>query len=75
MNKTTIYFSESTQRRLRDLARRRERSQADLIREAVDRYLDEAPMAGLPPSVGIVEDGGLDAADIEDWLRANWQAR
>lgn len=75
MNKTTIYFSESTQRRLRDLARRRKRSQADLIREAVDRYLDEAPVVGLPASVGIVEDGGLDAADIEDWLRANWQAR
>ena len=74
MNKTTLYIGDETQRRLRSVARRTGRRQADLIREALDRYLDAEPVQE-PGSIGVGEDPELTAAETEDWLRANWRPR
>ena len=70
MNKTTIYLPDELQRSLQAAARRSGRSQAHLIREAVERYLDDD--RPLPKSIGIGEDAELDARDSKRWLRDEW---
>ena len=71
MEKTTLYLPIGLQRTLREVARRSGRSQATLIREALERYLagQDRPR---PASIGVASDGTLDAADSEAWLRAQW---
>ncbi len=72
MNKTTLYLPDDTQRRLRDLAKRTGRPQADLVRQALERYLAATP-SPLPGSIGVGADESLSGRDSEDWLRANWR--
>lgn len=74
MDKTTLYLTPELHRRLRDAARRSGRRQADVIRTALDAYLDEGH-ANRPQSIGAGEDDGLDAGESETWLRERWRAR
>lgn len=71
MNKTTLYLPEETQRRLRVASRRSGRPQADLIRQALDHFLDAEPEA-LPKSIGVASDPELRAPESKDWLRKSW---
>lgn len=43
MLKTTVYLPEELKRRLGRLARRRARPEAELIREAIDRFVSAEP--------------------------------
>ncbi len=43
MIKTTVYLTQHTKRRLAALAARQGRSEAELVREAIDRLVSEAP--------------------------------
>jgi len=74
MDKTTLYLTPELRLRLRAAARRSGRRQADVIRSALDAYLDEAK-ANRPRSIGAGADDALDAADAEAWLRERWRAR
>lgn len=74
MNKTTIYFPDELHRSLKVVARRSGRSQAHVIRDAVERYLADGERQ-LPASIGIGDDPGLDARDSEAWLEEQWAAR
>lgn len=74
MNKTTLYLSRETQLRLRDAASRTHRAQADIVREALERYL-EAEEAPMPRSIGLGTDPDVTGASSEDWLRQNWRPR
>ena len=74
MNKTTLYLPDGTRRRLRDFARRTGRRQAEVIREAVERFLDAEP-APVPTSIGSGEDDLLRGRETEDWLREHWRPR
>jgi predicted transcriptional regulator len=74
MDKTTLYLTPELRRRLREAARRTGRRQADMIRSALDAYLDEG-QTNRPQSIGAGEDGELDAAGTEAWLRERWRAR
>ncbi|MEO8571921.1 MAG: CopG family transcriptional regulator, partial [Chloroflexota bacterium] len=60
------------QRRLREVAKRTGRAQADLVRTAINRYLADEP-SPLPGSIGFGDDAELRGRDTEDWLRANWR--
>lgn len=72
MDKTTIYLTDVQRRRLREVARRTGRRQADVIRSALDVYLDEEePLR--PRSIGAGSDEMLGAADTEAWLRERWR--
>lgn len=73
MDKTTLYLTPELRRRLRDAARRSGRRQADVIRSALDAYLDVGQ--ARPRSIGAGEDDGLDAGGTETWLRERWRAR
>jgi len=74
MDKTTLYLTPELRRRLRDTARRGGRRQADVIRSALDAYLDEG-QANRPTSIGAGEDDTLDVGDTETWLRERWRER
>ncbi len=73
VEKTTLYLSTGVQRALRDLARRRRRPQAVLIREALDAYLENQQRPKLK-SLGLGEDPEVTGAKSEDYLRARWRA-
>jgi len=71
VEKTTLYLPHSLQLRLRESARRAGRSQADVVRAALERYLDD----GRPRRLGFVglgQDRHLAARDSEAWLEREW---
>lgn len=74
MNRTQIYLTEQEQFALRALATASGRSQSELIREAVDRYLEaaapQARRAALMAAAGLWRGRN----DLPDWagLRAEW---
>lgn len=74
MDKTTLYLTPELRRRLRDAACRTGRRQAEVIRSALDAYLDEGQV-NRPRSIGAGEDGVLEAGDTETWLRERWRTR
>ena len=74
MDKTTLYLTPELRRRLREAARRTGRRQADVIRSALDAYLEEG-QANRPTSIGAGEDEALEARDTEAWLRDRWRNR
>ena len=71
MTKTTLYLPLELQRALRDEAKRSGASQAELVREAMSRFLGDRARPA-PASIGIASDGTLAGRDSEDWLRENW---
>jgi hypothetical protein len=71
MIKTTIYLPADLQHQLEALAKQEKRSKADLIREALQNYIQTKPRR-LPKSLGIGQDGTLAAEDIDNWLKENW---
>jgi predicted DNA-binding protein len=74
VDKTTLYLSSDTHRRLRDASRRSGRAQALLIREAIERYLDDDEPPS-PASIGMGADEEITGANSEEWLRENWRPR
>jgi hypothetical protein len=68
--RTQVYLTEEQRRRLDQLARRDRRSFAELIREAVDRYLEAAgpPIeAALDSTFGRTPD--LEVPSRDEWDR------
>jgi hypothetical protein len=72
MKKTTVYLPSETQAALRALARRKGQSQAALIREVIDGYLQQQARP-LPRSLGLGSNPEVQAKDTEDWLAANFR--
>ena len=48
MTRTTVYLTQEAKRRLSLAAKRRHRSEAELIREAIDKLLAEEPARPRP---------------------------
>lgn len=69
-----VYLTGEQRIRLREAARRTGRSQADLIRAALDAYL-EPGAATRPRSIGAGQDDTLSAEASESWLRSRWRSR
>ena len=74
MEKTTIYLSGELQRSLLALAKREGRSQAEIIRAAIEAYLSGRAPVRLR-SIGAGSDVEVSGATSEDWLRNNWNNR
>jgi predicted transcriptional regulator len=72
MEKTTFYLSGELQRSLLAVARREGRSQADIIRSALDAYLSSRTLLPLK-SIGAGRDSEVSGATSEEWLRKNWK--
>lgn len=71
MIKTTLYLPEELHHKVAARAKREKRSQAELLREAIERYLNTASPA-LPRFIGVADDDSVSAAQSEDWIRENW---
>jgi predicted transcriptional regulator len=74
MEKTTLYLDATLHRQIRELAQRYGRPQAELMREALERYV-QAQERPVPRSVGAGRDGTVGARDSEAWLRTEWAKR
>ncbi|MBS2962528.1 CopG family transcriptional regulator [Actinocrinis puniceicyclus] len=80
MTRTTVYLSRDAKQRLSLAARRRHRSEAELIRDAIDRLLAEEPERPKPnppaldmaPSVADDVDAHLSAGFGEHGLEGDW---
>jgi metal-responsive CopG/Arc/MetJ family transcriptional regulator len=74
MEKTTLYLPSDLERELKEAARREGRPMAELVREAIGRYLAERGRP-RPRSIGMGTDGEVGGARSEDWLRGHWEDR
>jgi predicted transcriptional regulator len=73
LEKTTVYLDAETRRGLRALSRSTGRPQAELIREALDAYLDRSPRQTLPAWIGAWKNGpATDAGDVKRLARDGW---
>ena len=52
MTRTTVYLSQDAKRRLSAAARRRHRSEVELIRDAIDQLLADEPERPRPIEIG-----------------------
>jgi hypothetical protein len=73
MRRTTLFLDDKLQRQLRDAARKRGTSVAQLVREALTLYLagGVSSPAALPTIAGRFASGAVDTADRVDELL--WQ--
>ena len=72
MEKTTIYLPEDLRWYLKDAAQRTGKSQADLIRDALEAQRDSAPRR-LPGSIGAFESDGSQAPLTRELIRGEYQ--
>ena len=72
MDKTTLYLPPELNQALRDIARRTGRAEDDVIRAALQAYLEQQSRPSLR-SLGVVNNPDVSAADDEAWLRAHWR--
>lgn len=72
MSKTTLYLPAEVQSRLKSLAKATGKSQAEVIRRALEEYLSKAKRP-QPTSIGVGDDAELNARDTTDWLKENWR--
>jgi predicted transcriptional regulator len=72
MEKTTIYLPDEMQHSLAILAKRQQRPQASIIREAIAAYLEKQRPVKLR-SIGAGSDDEVTGASSEDWLRKQWR--
>lgn len=66
MQRTTIYLDKALKRRLKQMAKARRMTEAQIIREALARHL-AMERSGMPRVVGRSEDGGV-ARRLDDAL-------
>jgi predicted transcriptional regulator len=72
MERTTLYVPEELRRRLADEARRQGRPQAELVREALVRYLDRQ-RPERPRLVGVASRTGVSARVAKRAVRSAWE--
>lgn len=72
MEKTTLYLPEELQTAVRALARRTGRSQAALIREALEAYVRQQGRLPLR-SLGMGENEQVRAQDTATWLERHFR--
>ena len=74
MKKTTLYLEESVLAELKLTSRSEGRTEAEILREAINDYLERRRSA-LPTIVGTGTGRKFTAAESEDWLLENWKPR
>jgi metal-responsive CopG/Arc/MetJ family transcriptional regulator len=71
MKKTTIYLPDEMMVEIKTVSKQERRSEAELIREALDKYL-AGRRRPLPSIFGMGAGGAVTGAESEDWLNENW---
>ncbi len=73
MVKTTLYLKESMAVSLRQLAKARGRRQSELIREALESYLEAQDGRPMPRGVGAYASGRADISERAEELLAEME--
>ena len=74
MERTTVYLPRDLKISIKAAAKRKGSSEAELIRDALTRYLSEEDRAPLrPKSIGMISDGTVPADRFDEWLAENWK--
>lgn len=74
MEKTTVYLPVSLQERLRTAARREGRSQAQLVREAIEEHLERGAR-DIPNIVAMFDEAPrVTSDDVKARIRREWRA-
>lgn len=74
MLRTTVYLDEEVALAIRQLAERQKRSQADIIRDALARYLRQGERENAnpsPPGVGAFRSGRSDVSEKAETILRN----
>lgn len=73
MKKTTVYLPDDLLREVESLARREGRPQAQIVREALTKYVTDNPRP-MPSIIGIAQgpEDGVDSTNVKAWLKENW---
>jgi predicted transcriptional regulator len=74
LEKTTVYLPAETRRQLAEVARRRNVTQAELIREALGAFLASQERPALR-SLGAGHSDEITGRSARRWLRENWEPR
>ena len=74
MKRTTVFLPEDLERLLQETARRTNRPQAEIVREALAQYLRAQPRP-WPCSVGMGKnpDRSITSDNIKEWVRERWR--
>jgi hypothetical protein len=72
MEKTTLYLPRDLLARYAALSRRQQRSEAEIMREALEAYVHDEDQP-LPSWVGKLDDDEVTSENFDEWLRANWK--
>lgn len=75
LTKTTVYLRQADYRRLQAIARKQERSAAEVIREAVADYAEKHGRTGRPRSLGAGHSGRGDLSERTEELLAGMGRR
>jgi hypothetical protein len=73
MEKTTLYLPAGLLATYSALARKRGRSKAELMRDALTRYA-ERQERDLPDWIGMIDvEDAFDSSNVKSWLREHWE--
>ncbi len=74
MERTTVYLPLELKVSIKAAAKREGSSEAEVIREALTRYLaDHEHERPRPKSIGIASSGRIQSDNLEEWLAENWK--
>jgi metal-responsive CopG/Arc/MetJ family transcriptional regulator len=74
MERTTVYLPHELKVSIKVAAKRKGSSEAEVIREALTKYVSEEDRASLrPKSIGMISDGEVEADRFDEWLAKNWK--
>ncbi|MGD9711392.1 MAG: CopG family transcriptional regulator [Thermomicrobiales bacterium] len=74
MERTTVYLPTELKVSIKAAARRRGSSEADVIREALTKYIAEPDAKRpRPKTIGIIHSGEVQSDRFEEWLEENWK--
>jgi hypothetical protein len=73
MFKTTVYLSSEQKQLIKRVARKDGLSEAEVIRAAVDSYMERTEAEPIwPESFGVAASGRIPAEKLDDWKAENW---
>ncbi|KNC89790.1 CopG family transcriptional regulator [Trabulsiella odontotermitis] len=72
MGRILLDLSDDVIKRLDDLKQQRKLPRAELLREAVEQYLERQNRTALSDALGLWGDGAVDGLEYERKLREEW---
>lgn len=72
MKKTTLYLPEDLLLEFERVAKREDKTRAEISRELIESYVREH-QSPKPKAKGIYSDPEVNSTNYKDWLRENWR--